>query len=464
MNRNGTLILAGAQHAQLMEHLFPGDGKEAAAVLLCSRTGAKAEKLLVTDVHLVPHDRCHRTRDRLTWPGEHLDAALLVAERRDLSLVLIHSHPGGFFDFSIWDDESDRDVIPSLFLYRTENPTNMRHGSAIMTPDGAILARLYDADQSISLVELVAVYGDDICFFWSDAEKPASRPMAFSDGMKDELGRLCAVVVGASGTGSITNEQLLRMGFGRIITIDFDAMENKNLNRILNATAEDAKQGRLKVEVFSSAAAKIRPATEVIPIAKDISKASAIHIASEADIIFCCVDSESARHICDRLARSMLMPLFDVGVSIPVRSPPRGKVISNVCGRIDYVQPGGSSLFDRKVYTAESLAAEELRQQDPGAYSQRVKEGYMPGAGEEAPSVITVNMRAASTVVQEFIARAYPYRLDANRQYARTTFDLAIGEETHFEEDFFKAGESDIDLGGGLQSPLLGLPKLEDEE
>lgn len=464
MNRSGTLVLAGTQHAHLMEHLFPGDGKEAAAILLCSRAGVEAAKLLVTDIHLVPHDRCHRTRDRLTWPAEYLDAALVVAERRNLSLVLIHSHPGGFFSFSPLDDESDKAVIPSLFLYRTDNPADMRHGSAIMTPDGAIKARLYDVIQSVSLIELVAVYGNDISFFWSGSERPSSRPMAFSDSMKDELGRLCAVVVGASGTGSITNEQLLRMGFGRIITIDFDLMENRNLNRILNTTVEDAEQSRLKVEVFSRVAAKIRPHTEVVPVAKDISTASAIHSASEADIIFCCVDSESARHICDRLARSMLMPLFDVGVSIPVRTPPRGKVISNICGRIDYVQPGGSSLFDRKVYTAESLAAEELRQQDLGAYIQRVKEGYMPGAGEEAPSVITVNMRAASTLVQEFIARAYPYRLDGNKQFARTVFDLAIGEETHFEEDSFAVSDSDIELGGGLQRPLLGLPKLEDEE
>lgn len=464
MNRNGTLVFAGVQHERLQEHLFPGDDKEAASILFCTRIGVNAEKLLVTDMVLVPYDRCYRSRDRLTWPGEYLDQALEIAEHKNLSLILIHSHPGGYWGFSRLDDESDQAVIPPLFLYRTNNPADMRHGSAIMTPDGAIKARLYDQNYKENPIELVAVYGDDIRFFWNDSQRPASRPMAFGEEMTAELGRLCALVVGASGTGSISNEQLLRMGFGKIITVDFDPVERKNLNRILNSTLDDANQNRLKVDVFKAAALKIRPDVEITPVPKNLATSSAVHIAAEADIIFCCVDSESGRHISDRLARSVLMPLFDVGVSIPVRNPVRGKVISNICGRIDYVQPGGSTLYDRKVYTSESLAAEDLSKVNPEMYAERIKEGYMPGSGETAPSVITVNMRAASAVVQEFIARAYPYRLDGNRLFARTEFDLVSGEETKCSEDDFEVGESDIELGGGLQSPLLGLPYLEDSE
>ena len=53
--------------------------------------------------------------------------------------------------------------------------------------------------------------------------------------MSAELSRLTAVVVGVSGSGSIVAEQLARLGFGRVILIDFDKVEKKNLNRILNA-------------------------------------------------------------------------------------------------------------------------------------------------------------------------------------------------------------------------------------
>jgi hypothetical protein len=90
-----------------------------------------------------------------------------------------------------------------------------------------------------------------------------------------------------------------------------------------------------------------------------------------------------------------------------------------------------------------------------------VNEGYMPGIDEEAPSVITVNMRAASMVVQEFVARAFPYRLDSNRRYARTMFALANEDCDYFCEDDFHSVRND-NYAAGFASPLLGLPLLGD--
>ncbi len=48
--------------------------------------------------------------------------------------------------------------------------------------------------------------------------------------------------------------------------------------------------------------------------------------------------------------------------------------------RIDYVQPGGSSLEDREVYSARSLAEKYLREAAPGQHASEVREGYMRGA------------------------------------------------------------------------------------
>jgi hypothetical protein len=161
------------------------------------------------------------------------------------------------------------------------------------------------------------------------------------------------------------------------------------------------------------------------------------------------------------MAESFLQPLFDVGVVIPVRTDNVGKeTILDVCGRVDYVQPGGSSLEDRGVYSPESLAAEYLARSDPETFARRVQEGYMPGSMEQAPSVITLNMRAASACVQEFIARAYPYRMASNREYARVTFSLAAGDEDAQSEDVFSV-EPKARLADGIGRPLLGFPALE---
>jgi hypothetical protein len=462
--RARTLIVPGVEHRRLERHLFPGDGKEAAAILICTRVVGAGLKVLVRESLLVPHHECQRERDGLTWPGHYLDIALDRAETDDLSLVLMHSHPGGFDRFSERDDDSDRETMPSLFMARSREleHTPTWHGSAVMLPSGAVRARLYDHRYHADPVNLVAVYGDDLRFFWDDTPLTSSRPMAFSDMMTAELAKLSAAVIGCSGTGSIVAEQLLRMGFGHIVVVDDDRIEHKNLNRILNSTHKSAEAKALKVDRFRRAASKIRPATLVTDVPHELGVIESILAAADTDIVFCCVDTETGRHLSDRLATAMLQPLFDIGVSIPVRKPLGRTVIANVCGRVDYVQPGGPTLLERDVYSPAGLEAEALRKTDPEEYAARVKEGYMPGAPEQAPSVICVNMRAAATAVQEFVARAYPYRLDGNMGFSRTEFDLATGEETRCGDEAFERQELGW-LAKGLQRPLLGLPSLEDQ-
>lgn len=84
------------------------------------------------------------------------------------------------------------------------------------------------------------------------------------------------------------------------------------------------------------------------------------------------------------------------------------------------------------------------------------RSAYIKGVVEEAPSVITLNMRAASAMVNEYLARAYPFRQEPNGRYARTSFSLAACEEDYTAESEFPAEPSDV-LGRGDAEPLLGL-------
>ncbi len=64
--------------------------------------------------------------------------------------------------------------------------------------------------------------------------------------------------------------------------------------------------------------------------------------------------------------------------------------------------------------------------------------------------------------MNEFILRSYPFRLDSDREYARTLFSLAAGEEDFFGEDPFGTGANPV-LGRGNREPLLGLPALAEQ-
>lgn len=455
MTAHSRLVLTEEIHTALREHLFPGDGKEAAAILICTRSPGAALKLLSKKVILVPHEECKvRKPDALTWPGEYLELAIDEALPRSLSIILVHSHPGGLFDFSIADDSSDESTMVSL-----AQGVEAIHGSAIMIPGGAMRARVYHPDSSVQDIAMVNVPGNDICFWPCDL---SGQPpgMAFTSAMTASLSKLTAAIIGASGTGSIVTEQLARLGFGKLLIVDHDQVEEKNLNRILNSTLADAKAGRPKVEVLADAVERIRGARIAHPINASVFDRETVHAVAEADVIFCCVDSQQGRLICDLMSSSFLTPLFDVGVTIPTRLSRTGTPkIHDVQGRIDYVRPGGPTLSDRRIYTPESLYAEELLISDPDAHRDQVARGYITGVHEEAPSVITLNMRAASACVNEFIARAFPFREEDNSDYARTLFTLSGCLEDFASESSFAKSPNTL-LGVGDHEPLLGLPPL----
>ncbi len=453
-----TLALAGTTHTQAHCHLFPGDGCEAATILLCARTPGPRLRLLVREIIPIPYDACaHRGHDAITWPGRFLEEAIDRGEAEGLCLILLHSHPGGLFAFSEADDKSDLITIESLFQAYGD-----WHGSAIMIPSGAMRARLYDSDMAPRPVDLVTSAGDDIHFWWNDeclSVETGARPVAFTSGMTAELGRLTAIIIGVSGTGSIQAEQAARLGFGGVTLIDFDRIKQRNLNRILNATLADVVARRFKSDAFAEAITTYRGPGIATPVIAPINTRDAVLAASQGDVMFCCVDTLEARHLADLIAAAFVLPLFDVGVVIPVRNAESAIAIIDAVGRIDYVQPGGATLGDRKVYTPERLRAEYLRSVAPDAHAQEVEAGYIKGAIEEAPAVISLNMRAAAACMNEFILRAYPFRLDPNRNYARTQFSLAAGDEDFFSEDAFEISPNPL-LGCGAREPLLGLPAL----
>lgn len=452
------LVISEADYARLFCHLFPGEGKEAAAILVCGRTGTARDRLCVRSVIEVPYDECSvRTATRVTWPGDYLDRAVTEIDAIDGGAILIHSHPGGYFDFSSIDDASDALTIPCLQA-GARNPA-APIGSAVMVPDGRIKARLYSQTMESIDISAITAVGHDI----RDLGKKAhDRPLAFSAAMTADLATKTACVVGISGTGSIVAELLGRLGVGRLVLIDFDRVEEKNLDRILYATPEDI--GRFKTHVLRDAIKAHHPCIDIETFETPVSDANALIALSGADIFFSCVDSMEGRYHCDVAVQTFICPMIDIGVVIPTRALEEKVSVADVCGRIDYVFPGGSTLWNRGEITGAGLTAEYVRRNDPDAYARQVAEGYLKGVPDEAPSVISLNMRAASAGVNEWLARLYGFRHDANDNFARCHFSLASGEE-EFEDAEIDAGRARAPtFGQGLKRPLLGLLTSADDE
>jgi hypothetical protein len=454
--------MSGRQHAALSSHLFPGDGKEAVAVVLCGRrldpTGAS---FLAHKVFPVPYDACSvRERDRVTSRTDSLVPVLADAAKRRLAVLKIHSHPGGYERFSSFDDAADRELFPSVFGWVD---SDLPHGSAVMLPCGHVFGRAALRDGRFVPFTRVAVAGDDL-HFWDYGPQDAVETgetllrnrQLFGEGTMRRLRNLTVAVVGYSGTGSFVVEALARLGVGRLLIVEFDLVEGKNLNRILNSTADDAARCRPKVEIAVRAINAMGLGTQVEVIRGNLITADTLRRVAASDALFGCVDSVEARHVMNKLATFYLLPYFDLGVRLDADG--RGG-IDQVCGSAHYVQPGGSSLHSRGVYTMEEVRAEGLRRTDPKAYDGLVKEGYVRGVRVDRPAVISVNMLIAAVSVNDFLARLHPFRLDPNGDFATQTVSLTQGE-------FIRMPDGDPcpmfagKVGRGDVSPLLDTPEL----
>jgi hypothetical protein len=116
ITRNETLVVPQPIFQRLHRHLFPGDKLEAAALLLCTRVTGRRRKLLACDLVAVPYEACaQRAENFLSWPGSYVEIAIERAEAAGLSVLAVHSHPGGLFAFSDLDDASDGLLLPALF-------------------------------------------------------------------------------------------------------------------------------------------------------------------------------------------------------------------------------------------------------------------------------------------------------------------------------------------------------------
>lgn len=460
-----TLTLNDDQHARLRAHLFPGDGSEAAAIILCGRrAGDRRHRLVAREVHPIPHDQCSvRTPERVTWPTDAIAPLLDHAEARGLTVVKVHSHPSGYERFSPTDDAGDQRLMPAI---RDWFNIDLFHASAVMLPDGRMFGRCVTAEGGFEPLAHISLAGDDLMFWHAgerDRETPdfaASHTQAFGEGTFQRLRRLSVAVIGCSGTGSPVIEQLARLGVGELVMVDDDKLEARNINRILNATMEDVRAGRFKVDVLADAVRRMETGTRVVKLPVNLWTPEAVRAAAQCDLVFGCMDTIDGRFLLNTIAAYYQLPYIDLGVRIAAvpDGPEKGKIRA-VCGSMHYLKPGGSSLVSRGLFTMEEVRAAGLARTDSEAHAQQLQEGYVSGVVVHRPAVITLNMLLASLGVSELLARLHPYRDEANHAYDHIEANLGDMETTQASKPepcpIFKN-----DVGKGDAWPLLGLPEL----
>ena len=130
------------------------------------------------------------------------------------------------------------------------------------------------------------------------------------------MSRLKIGIVGLGSVGSIVAEILARMGISHFMLIDFDTVEEKNLDRLTNVKKDDI--GRSKVDAIREGimASSSSQNVKITCIEYSICEKTGFRSALDCDVLFSCVDRPWARQILNFIAYNHLIPVIDGGIMV----------------------------------------------------------------------------------------------------------------------------------------------------
>lgn len=376
--------------------------------------------LLVADV-LEPEtgDLLEQGSGGITFASRFLRRALLYVRQRGLKgFLTLHTHPMADkrVSFSLFDDANDPELMANF--YELE-PTGI-FGSVVLGRD-SICARLWRNGGPVYLEQLVCV-GEKLSFRELSGKAPMEppKPQAIFDrsaaitgaGAAYHMSQFRIGVIGTSGTGSLMAELLARAGAGEIVVFEFDVADETNLNRVLHLRQRDVdtkarKADRLREGICESG---LPTKITVVP-AGDIRDAAVANELRGCDLLVGCVDRDWPRLILCEVAQQYLIPYLDLGTEIGAT----GDAMQSVDARVSYIGPDRPCLKCAKIIREEQIRLEGYGEAER---ARVVGMGYSKDLVLRAPSVMDLNMRAASTamlwirhLLQPFLKTPLPHAL-----------------------------------------------------
>lgn len=410
MTSRVSVAMSADVHADLLAQLTRRDGQEEVCFATYRpSTGVRRRTAIVHEV-IAPLAGGPAAHGDASVAGDDVERAATIARERDAGLVVCHSHPGG----RGWQTLSgtDRDAERSFANLAREITGVPLVGMTLAGGDGAWSARHWDrgagGDVGCTDADNVRVVGAQLAVSWNDAMVPRPDIQAtqrrsvscWGRAVHDDLVRRSVLVV---GTGSVGLEVALRLaatGVTRIGLMDFDTVEEHNLDRLIGVTATDAWLRRAKVDVARRLVLENATSAEVHLETWDhsICEPAGARRALDFDLIMCCVDRPWPRAVLNVLAYADLIPVIDGGIAVDVF--PAGDGLRNATWRSHVIRPGRPCLVCNGQLDLGAVQADIAGLSDDPHYVQGGRD-LRAGAGQ---NVAVLSISAAAALLAQYVS------------------------------------------------------------
>lgn len=427
LNQELHLAADETTHAKMKALLLRNSpAEEVCFALVHPSTGMHRRTLIVKDI-IEPSEDERRVHGNVSFSAPLTNRAIDAAIDAGSGLALVHSHPfGRGFQAPSQDDlrAEARTLETASFALGGKPVAGM-----ILAGDGTLSGREYTFGQpgrapTITSNIATRIVGAHLRMQYRD--RASSAPIAaahashvgmFGRDGQERLGRIKPLIVGVGSVGAFVNLQLPRLGARTLGGMDYDVVEERNLNR-LPACLEDAAQRRTKLYVAEREAR--RGATcadfQFIPHTESIVEAAGVRCALDYDVLFSCADSHWSRQVLNALSYAHLIPIIDGGTGIHCDDELSFQAASF---RAQPAGPGRGCLACGGAFDPEQVSVEMAGMVLPH-YAGKA------AAAVGAPSVIPLNIALAGLQVLRFMEIVLG--ISGTRELGRQRFDYAGGD------------------------------------
>lgn len=319
-------IIGQELHNELCRHLLREDEQEDLCfATYIPSTGKNRYSGIITQI-IFPVEGDRDVHGNVGFLPCYFERALSIAAKRKEGLAFLHSHPtSGWQGMSNDDVVAETRISPATYAV-TGNPLL---GLTLGT-DGAWSARFWLKSEQVKRkyvrywCETVRVLGKGLAITFNDhllspnfhSHKQLRTISAWGAKKQEDISRLKIGIAGLGSVGSIVAEILARTGVSRFVLIDFDGVEEKNLDRLTNVFEDDIDNAKVIVIAEAIKRSATAPKVEITKCEFSICEEEGYKEALDCDILFSCVDRPWPRQVLNFIAYAHLIPVIDGGILV----------------------------------------------------------------------------------------------------------------------------------------------------